>query len=47
VLSVPIDERGAVDVELWRIHEAAVAQARQQRADTLRLILSLLPGAAP
>src|SRR5262249_43196416 len=23
VLSVPIDERGAVDVELWRIHEAA------------------------
>jgi hypothetical protein len=47
VLSVPIDERGAVDVELWRIHEAAVAQARQQRTDTLRLILSLLPGAAP
>jgi len=47
VLSVPIDERGTVDVELWRIHEAAVAQARQQRADTLRLILSLLPGAAP
>jgi hypothetical protein len=47
VLSVPIDERGAVDVELWRIHEAAVAQARQQRADTLRLILSLLPGAPP
>jgi hypothetical protein len=47
VLSVPLDERGAVDVELWRIHEAAVAQARQQRADTLRLILSLLPGAAP
>lgn len=47
VLSVPLDERGAVDVELWRIHEAAVTQARQQRADTLRLILSLLPGAAP
>jgi hypothetical protein len=47
VLSVPIDERGAVDVELWRIHEAAVAQARQQRTDTLRLILSLLPGVAP
>jgi hypothetical protein len=47
VLSVPIDEHGAVDVELWRIHEAAVTQARQQRADTLRLILSLLPGTAP
>jgi hypothetical protein len=47
VLSVPVDERGAVDVELWGIHEAAVAQARQQRADTLQLILSLLPGAAP
>ena len=47
VLSVPVDERGAVDVELWRIHETAVAQARQQRAETLRLILSLLPGAAP
>src|SRR5678815_1554352 len=46
VLSVPVDERGAVDVELWRIHEAAVAQARQQRADTLRLILSLLPAVA-
>jgi hypothetical protein len=46
VLSVPVDERGAVDVELWRIHEAAVAQARQQRADTLRLILSLLPDVA-
>lgn len=43
VLSVPLDEHGAVDAELWRIHEAAVAQARQQRADTLRLILSLLP----
>jgi hypothetical protein len=47
VLSVPLDERGAVDVELWRVHETAVAQARQQRSDTLRLILSLLPGAAP
>ncbi|TMQ23406.1 MAG: hypothetical protein E6J91_00015 [Deltaproteobacteria bacterium] len=47
VLSVPVDDRGAVDVELWRIHEAAVAQARQQRADTLRLILSLLPAVAP
>ena len=45
VLSVPLDEHGAVDVELWRIHETAVAQARQQRAETLRLILSLLPGA--
>lgn len=44
VLSVPVDPHGAVDTELWRIHEAAVAQARQQRADTLRLILSLLPG---
>jgi hypothetical protein len=44
VLSVPVDEHGAVDAELWRIHESAVAQARQQRADTLRLILSLLPG---
>lgn len=47
VLSVPVDEHGAVDTELWRIHEAAVAQARQQRADTLRLILSLLPGVSP
>jgi hypothetical protein len=47
VLSVPVDERGAVDVELWRIHEAAVAHARRQRADILRLILSLLPGIAP
>lgn len=47
VMSVPVDEHGAVDVELWRIHEGAVAQARQQRADTVRLILSLLPGVAP
>jgi hypothetical protein len=47
VMSVPVDEHGAVDVELWRIHEGAVAQARQQRAETLRLILSLLPGVAP
>jgi len=47
VLSVPVDEHGVVDAELWRIHESAVAQARQQRADTLRLILSLLPGIAP
>ncbi|HEX4421077.1 MAG TPA: hypothetical protein VH165_24335 [Kofleriaceae bacterium] len=47
ILSVPLDEHGAVEAELWRIHEAAVAQARQQRADTLRLILSLLPGAGP
>ncbi len=47
ILSVPVDEHGAVDTELWRIHESAVAQARQQRADTLRLILSLLPGIAP
>ena len=46
VLSVPVDERGAVDVELWRIHDAAVEQARRQRADTLRLILSLLPRTA-
>jgi hypothetical protein len=47
ILSVPLDEHGAVEAELWRIHEAAVAQARQQRADTLRLILSLLPGVGP
>jgi hypothetical protein len=47
VLSVPVDAHGAVDVELWRIHEAAVTQARQQRAETLRLVLSLLPGIAP
>jgi hypothetical protein len=44
ISSVPLDEHGAVDTELWRIHEAAVAQAKQQRAETLRLILSLLPG---
>lgn len=47
ILCLPVDEHGAVDVELWRIHEGAVAQARQQRADTLKLILSLLPGIGP
>jgi hypothetical protein len=47
VLCVPVDEHGAVDAELWRIHEDAVAKARQQRADTLRLLLSLVPGIAP
>lgn len=47
VLCVPVDEHGAVDTELWRIHEDAVAKARQQRADTLRLLLSLVPGIAP
>lgn len=46
VLSVPVDDNGTVDLELWRIHDAAVAQARQQRAETLQLILSLLPGVA-
>jgi hypothetical protein len=44
ISSVPVDEHGAVNVELWRIHEAALTQARQQRDDTLKLILSLLPG---
>jgi len=47
IVSVPVDEHGAVDVELWRIHEAALTQARQQRAEMLRLILSLVPGLAP
>ncbi|HWO25083.1 MAG TPA: hypothetical protein VNO30_40370 [Kofleriaceae bacterium] len=47
ILSVPVDDRGAVDAELWGVHERAVAQARAQRADTLKLILSLLPGIAP
>jgi hypothetical protein len=46
ILSVPVDDRGAVDVELWAIHERAVAQAREQRAGTFKLILSLLPGIA-
>ncbi len=46
ILSVPVDDCGAVDAELWRVHERAVAQARAQRADTLKLILSLLPGVA-
>ena len=47
ILNVPVDEHGGVDVELWRIHEGAVAQARQQRTDTLKLILSLMPDIAP
>lgn len=47
IQSVPIDEHGAVEAELWRLHETAVAQAQQQRIDTLRLILSLLPGLNP
>jgi len=47
IVNVPVDERGAVDVELWRIHEGALTQARQQRAEMLRLILSLVPGLAP
>lgn len=47
VLSVPTDDRGAIDLELWNIHERAVAQAREQRAATLKLILSLLPGDVP
>ena len=47
ILSVPVDDHGAVEAELWRIHEAAVAQARQQRADTLQLILSVLPRVGP
>ena len=47
VLSVPVDDNGVVDIELWRIHDAAVAQARQQRTDILRLVLSLLPSIAP
>ena len=47
ILSVPVDDRGAVDAALWGVHERAVEQARAQRADTLKLILSLLPGIAP
>jgi hypothetical protein len=47
ILSVPVDDRGAVDAELWGIHERAVEQARAQRIDTLKLILSLLPGITP
>jgi hypothetical protein len=47
IVNVPVDEHGAVDVELWRIHETALTQARQQRAEMLRLILSLVPGLAP
>jgi len=47
ILSVPVDDRGVVDAELWAIHERAVAQAREQRAGTFKLILSLLPGIAP
>jgi hypothetical protein len=47
ILSVPVDDRGAVDAELWSVHERAVEQARAQRADTLKLILSLLPGVGP
>ena len=46
ILSVPVDDRGAVDAELWALHERAVEQARAQRADTFKLILSLLPGIA-
>jgi hypothetical protein len=47
ILSVPVNDRGTVDVELWGVHERAVEQARAQRADTFKLILSLLPGIAP
>ncbi|HET7501348.1 MAG TPA: hypothetical protein VFK02_10110 [Kofleriaceae bacterium] len=47
IQSVPVDERGAIDVELWRIHEQSVAQARAHRAEILRLVLSLVPGSAP
>jgi hypothetical protein len=47
ILSVPVDDRGAIDTALWAVHERAVEQARAQRADTLKLILSLLPGVSP
>jgi len=47
ILNVPVDADGAVDAELWNVHERAVEQARAQRADTLKLILSLLPGIGP
>jgi hypothetical protein len=47
VLCVPIGDDGAIDEDLWRIHEAAVAQAQKHRRDMLELVLSLLPGVMP
>jgi hypothetical protein len=47
VLCVPIGKDGAIDENLWRIHESAVAQAQKYRSDMLKLVLSLLPGVMP
>jgi hypothetical protein len=47
VLCVPLGKDGAIDESLWRIHEAAVAQAQKHRRDVLALMLSLLPGVMP
>ncbi len=46
VLCVPVGKDGAIDESLWRIHEAAVAQAQKHRRDMLELFVSLLPGVA-
>jgi hypothetical protein len=46
VLCVPVGKDGAIDESLWRIHEAAVAQAQKHRRDMLELFFSLLPGVA-
>ena len=44
VLCVPVGKDGVIDEGLWRIHEAAVAQAQKHRRDMLELFVSLLPG---